>query len=599
MRKLLFLIIFLAFPLFFPKVVSAQNAFFTDASVQYIVSPEGKTTVIKTLTVENATSEMQSDSYLLTLNSINPQGLEVSEDDLPLSFVQEKEGETLKVRINFTKPVPGIGKKRTFTVKFSEDSFAVRTGEVWEIAIPRLDENAGFRKYDVSLSIPKNLGDEAYVSPDPDNTEYFAESNIYKFGKEKVINSGISAGFGRFQVFTFTLNYHLENPLRNEEEVEVALPPDTSTQKVFYHSIKPAPLNVRVDEDGNWLSLYKLKSRERLDLTVKGSVQILPAPKRGLAVKPGILIKNLDETKYWQVNDPGIQKLAEELKTPEAIYNYVTDTLKYDYKRVKPNSERLGAKEALANPESAICTEFTDLFVALTRASGIPAREINGYAYTENPEIQPLSLVSDVLHSWPEYWDEKRATWVPVDPTWGATTGVDYFNKFDLRHFTFVIHGLDSEKPYPPGSYKLGPNPQKDVFVNFGQAPINPKREIALRNKPKGGLGFLTKNVLFTVANTGEAALYDIPLAVNFDGLEYKKEIIGILPPYSTYELEVKVPYGVLGSKSPRGVELTALDKSVVFATNKTSVVALQLSVVFTALVILTLLFYLKVGRRK
>src|SRR5258707_13577173 len=100
--------------------------------------------------------------------------------------------------------------------------------------------------------------------------------------------------------------------------------------------------------------------------------------------------------------------------------------------------------------------EFTDLFIAMARAAGIRAREINGYAYTENKDSEPLSLVADVLHSWPEYWDKYNKEWILVDPTWGNTThGIDFFHKLDLRHFTFVIHGVNSEFPLSPGSYKL------------------------------------------------------------------------------------------------------------------------------------------------
>jgi transglutaminase-like putative cysteine protease len=64
-----------------------------------------------------------------------------------------------------------------------------------------------------------------------------------------------------------------------------------------------------------------------------------------------------------------------ELKTPENIYKFVTNNLSYNYYRVKPDVERLGAKDALANPDEAICTEFTDLFITLARSAGIPARE--------------------------------------------------------------------------------------------------------------------------------------------------------------------------------------------------------------------------------
>jgi len=52
--------------------------------------------------------------------------------------------------------------------------------------------------------------------------------------------------------------------------------------------------------------------------------------------------------------------------------------------------------------------EFTDLFIALSRAAGIPAREINGFAYTDDIRLRPLDLVTDMLHAWPEYYDEEK-----------------------------------------------------------------------------------------------------------------------------------------------------------------------------------------------
>ena len=138
-------------------------------------------------------------------------------------------------------------------------------------------------------------------------------------------------------------------------------------------------------------------------------------------------------------------------------------TLEYDYTL---SSNRRGALTALAL-QKGLCTEFTDLFITLARAAGIPAREINGYAYTTDTRLRPLSLVTDVLHAWPQYWDTSREVWVSVDPTWAKTTGgVDYFHKLDFNHFAFAIHGQADDTPVFTGknvkvsysSYKDYPN---------------------------------------------------------------------------------------------------------------------------------------------
>jgi hypothetical protein len=113
---------------------------------------------------------------------------------------------------------------------------------------------------------------------------------------------------------------------------------------------------------------------------------------------------------------------------------------------------------------------YTDLFIAMSRAAGIPARELNGYAYTADNVLRPISIEfrgTDVLHSWPEFYDPYFG-WVAIDPTWGSTTnGLDYFSKLDTNHFVFAIKGLSSESPLPAGAYKLEGTTDGDVQVGF------------------------------------------------------------------------------------------------------------------------------------
>src|SRR5690606_27458932 len=126
---------------------------------------------------------------------------------------------------------------------------------------------------------------------------------------------------------------------------------------------------------------------------------------------------------FWPVNDPKIREIAQNLHSPKEVYDYVVNTFTYNYDRVGTTNQRLGALEALNAPDNALCQEFTDTFITLARAAGIPAREINGYAYTQNTTLRPLSLVPETLHAWPEYYDYESKQWIPVDPTWEHTTG--------------------------------------------------------------------------------------------------------------------------------------------------------------------------------
>jgi len=87
------------------------------------------------------------------------------------------------------------------------------------------------------------------------------------------------------------------------------------------------------------------------------------------------------------------------------IYKYVIDNLDYSVLSI----EDLGAVAALERKKGD-CTEYSDLFVALCRAKGIPARVVTGYT-ARFDGISPK-------HHWAEVY-LKKFGWVPFDASWG------------------------------------------------------------------------------------------------------------------------------------------------------------------------------------
>ncbi len=598
----LFLISFILYLI--PPVVLAEGEFTTSSNVNYKIQESGRTLVTHNITLENNLSTIYATTYTLSLENIDAQDIKAySEKGIAYSLETLKEGDKTDIKIVFPDAVVGKGAKRDFSISYENGNFAVRTGEVWEVSIPRLSNPESFGNYSVNLEIPDFFGLEAYMSPRP--MEYSNDSGYkkYKFNKESIVQTGITAGFGQFQVFSFNLAYHLENPLNIASETQIALPPDTAFQKIYFTKLDPIPTNVVVDGDGNWIAIYKLNPRQRVDVKAEGSVQIFASFRKFPKPTEEELSDNLKETEYWQVNDPEIKSLAASLKTPQAIYDYVSKNLKYDFARVQPNVQRSGAKKALSNPTQAICMEFTDLFVAISRAAGIPAREVNGYAYTENPELQPLSLVADVLHAWPEYYDKEKGVWIPIDPTWGSTTGgVDFFTKLDLRHFAFVIHGASATKPYPPGSYKLGSNPQKDVFVSFGKLPAGRVSKPIITASLKRNVPFLDLIYLVNIYNPGPEALYSVRPAVYFDGKETLRDFAEVLTPFSKYQVEVRVPFSLLGKNTPDVVKISVDGSEIEVPTNKNQVIVhslISLFILFGVLMIGILIKLRKITFRR
>ncbi len=582
----------------YPKDVRSQEQFAVDGYVEYKIDPNGLTTITHNITVENMYSEYYAKSYTLQLENINPINPQAYYGSKKLNVTSSNDADKITLTVEFEDAIVGKGEKRNFTVSYSENSFVTKTGEIWEITIPRLTSQDTFRKYEVGLLVPTSFGNEAYMTPQASSNEKIDRFTKYIFASGSASKVGITAGFGEFQVFSFNLKYHLENPISKSGTFTIALPPDTSFQKVYYSSLNPKPSSVSRDEDGNWLAQYQLDARERIDVEAGGYVQILSSPRPDFLIPTADNIsKNLMPQEYWQTDDPKIKELARVYKNPKAIYDYVSTTLNYDYERAQPNVVRLGAAKVVRNSKSAICMEFTDLFVAIARAAGIPAREVNGYGYTENPEIEPLSLVADVLHAWPEYWDSKRHIWVGVDPTWASTTGgVDFFNKLDLRHFAFVIHGISSTEPFPAGSYKLGPNPQKDVFVSFGKLPqdriVKPEIVTQIKNK----IPLLVQSAFIDVSNNGLSALYNSDLNIYFDDKLVSKSKIESLLPFSSFDREVSIPYSFLSINQPENIKVEVAGTSQVVSSGKKATILYNLLtlIIVTVLVVSVILIKLK-----
>jgi transglutaminase-like putative cysteine protease len=523
--------------------LEAAGEFNTKYNFRYQVNPNGIVQVNQTVSLTNKLAAVYATKYSLTLPSAAVQNIKASDQAGPCQ-TEIKQGEkTTTITITFNEPALGVDKTFDFNLSYESLDMAQKNGEVWEINLPKIANESEVDDYSVSLVVPASFGQPAFMRPEAVETSKEDDFLVYRFVKTQLSNTGINAVFGPFQIFDFTLFYNLKNPNFSLGETEIALPPDTAFQKLTYQKIEPQPLNIRVDEDGNWLAKYRLKPHEKMKITVVGKVKIFAQPEKNFPPpSQESLAKNLGPAPFWEVDSPEIRQKAKNLKTPKEVYDFVVKTLNYDFNRVNQQVERRGAVGALANPNQAICMEFADLFVALSRAAGIPAREVEGFAYTTDSRLRPLSLMADVLHAWPEYYDEKRQVWIPVDPTWEKTTGgVDYFSKTDLNHFAFVIHGQESEFPYPAGSYKSDDSLGKDVQVGFGEYQGEVKNDLKVDfNLPKEIFWGENKKGEIILKNNGQTAFYNLNYKISSSELDLrstKEGLIKILPPFSYEEL--------------------------------------------------------------
>ena len=423
---------------------AAAGEFAADYDVFYAVAPTGTTIVTTKVHLTNKLTNLYAREYSIVFDSTRIKNVIAYDDGGQITPQISQENEKTTITLAFNTQVVGVGKKLSFTLRFENDDIAHKLGSIWEVNIPGISDDPDLSSYFAGISVPPSFGPLAYMSPPPEDGR--------RWNKDQVTNGGVSIAYGTKQQFLLQLAYFIQNSGLTKKDVEIALPPDTAFQKVTIASLDPAPLEITRDQDGNWLARYTLGPNEKQDVNARIYVAITLSPRSGWKSQ----IDTDTYTKpqrYWESTDLTILGAARKLQNPEQIFQYVVNTLSYDYTRVNQNPIRKGARGALAAANTAICMEFTDLFIALSRAAGIPAREVIGFAYTTNTKLRPLSLVTDVLHSWPEYYDIDRELWIPVDPTWTDTTGgIDYFSKLDFNHIAFAIRGERSDYPYPAGA---------------------------------------------------------------------------------------------------------------------------------------------------
>lgn len=529
-----------------------QDQFYTDYKVNYDVSLTGETDVTEQVALTNLTDNYYASSFSLTIGATDleeVQALDSGGFKMVTSVL--KEGTRTKITVNFNGQVAGKGKVQSFTLTFKSKDFAQNQGKVWEVSVPKIATTQGVNSYTLNLSVPLEFGDPTSILPQPKSTSQQGDQITLSYTKDQLSESGISATFGANQLLNFSQTYHLKNSGILPSLMSVPIPSDTDYQEVQIDNIDPKPDNVSQDDDGNYLAWFKVNRYTDEDVTVTG-VAKLYIKSRNLvpaALSKTLIDKYTSTQKYWEKDNPLITaKLSDIFKNgaPKTvkeqagmINNFVVNYLVFDTTRLSSKDyTRLGGLTTLNNPQTALDNDFTDLFITLARAQGIPARELDGFAYTSNPEVRPSALGGTTLHAWAEYYDPDQG-WVMVDPTWQNTSGgVDYFSKFDLNHLVLTTKGLSS----------VSPNTSGKVSINFSDTPFNPhpQLEVAM-DVPSQLYAGLPAKVKVDIFNGGSTAQQSTQLNLASSNLKVEGNTSFMtpkIPPFGrlSYSFDLRAP---------------------------------------------------------
>ena len=230
----------------------------------------------------------------------------------------------------------------------------------------------------------------------------------------------------------YELSYDFSVPGRTQNLEFVIVVPRTipGRQNILSTSYSPTPSRV-FDENGNRYAAFVFNNpgkKEKVTISVKAELfryDLLTARKnRGPGLTSGVQAgaeadepgDYLAHEKYIEKDHQQVRQIADgingetDINLVKGIYDYVLDNMEYSVLGRKD----WGAVKALELGKGD-CTEYSDLFVALCRAKGIPARVASGYAVGFSPNSS--------RHNWAEVYLHDYG-WVPFDPTAGDVENV-------------------------------------------------------------------------------------------------------------------------------------------------------------------------------
>jgi hypothetical protein len=466
----------------------AQGADFdTTYNIEYQVDSSLVVSVKEDIAVINQNPGAVPSSFIETITNISIYDIQVldSKGKEIQSEINILEGQKETViTIPIKEPAIGKDKRTQIVLSYKTKDLATKTGRILNLHIPRAPVSNFMQEYNVAVKIPKDFGPQISITPKPVQEKMEEEGYILIYNKQALETYGISASFGDYQIFNFALNYNLKNESFLSKTMTVAIPlPVKNYQEIDITGIEPLPIKLKRDGDGNILAVYKVGGKKSLDVGVAGRAKVYTTKMQATNENstdntPSGLLKYTQPQQFWDSNNPEIRQLSQSLYNKEdsydknalEIYTYIVKNIKYDFDGAKDGivSQRKGALQTLKD-KKGLCLDFTDLYIALARSVGIPAREVDGYAYSKNlittPVLQDIGD-SDFLHSWVQYYSPQNG-WISIDPTWGATSGLDFFSKLDNNHLAFVIKGINSTHPQPAGNFNITFS-NDDYFNNNG-----------------------------------------------------------------------------------------------------------------------------------
>lgn len=439
------------FTIFFISPVTDVQAFLNAKSsynVKVEVDSSGETWIEYDIHLENQSSSFYIRDYSLLCDHTDMIDLTVIENGKSADFRKEHGDDRVRIRVILERQLVSKGDQVDIHIGYKTRQLYKSEGLLRNLNIPPLQTEENLEEVNFTLTIPENFDEFSFISLKDAKFSKEAGKEILRYSQSDA-PLGLFVVFGEEQQFEFVYNYNLYNESDKEKMYTITLPSDSPSQIVYFTNITLIPERTLSDNDGNNLIEYLLGPGESKDIRVTGFTRITRNTEKVLDTTT--LQLYLKESEIWQFNDENVRNIINKVTRSDYsmyenagfIYDYIIAN--FEYSEVQ-SSDRVNVTDLIQGDKQLSCENFTDLFVALARGSGIPTREVVGFSN--------LSDTLDSLHFWVEFYDDINREWVIADPCLEVISKYSQFDNLDFNRVVLAYRGVSDAEPnvIPPFS---------------------------------------------------------------------------------------------------------------------------------------------------
>jgi len=588
-----------------PAVVA--KSFSSTQDVAFLIDEKGTAAVTQKISLKNLEGSCIASEYTLKFSALKIKDARGKDalGDLLINVDKNKDATTISAKLN--DEVIGKNKAVAFELNYTIEGLSSKEGYVWNLVVPKIVTSEAVETYSLKVFVPASFGKVFAVSPKPDSIVYDKNQTTLDYGKNQKFPQLIFVNFGEEQEISFKFKVPFVNRQFSSQKFFLNLPPDTEKQQLLIKRVDPAPEKITLDKNGNYLAEYKVAAGRSVEINVGGTVKIIGEGKNFTAptiFSQSELKRFKESSRFIQTQDRLVQEKAEELQTPAAVYDFVVGYLSFDAGAISAGkAERKGAASLLRKRVRATNIDFVDLFVAICRAAGIPAREVFGFVISGDQTSKPTFLAAPLntnrLHVWAQIYDSQKGFWINVDPTWGSASGLDYFKESlpDRIALFFSASGEDIDRLKDlTASFE-----NVKLFSSAARADFSPK--INLEVKTDQLVAGFPSEVKVTIENKSGVGLTNPKIVLATENVNLVGEdtiTLPVLLPFEKKVLKFKLRSGRLVGSTKGVVKITLEakngDKNVSLAKQENVVMNSFFSLGIQQILLITLILLMIVG---